>query len=67
MIVVTSLWHIRTPYFFAPYRRYGLAVQYRPARPLRHWRHLLANEFREAPRMRRERAEAMAAVRLLEP
>jgi glucosamine-6-phosphate deaminase len=65
VIVVTSLWHVRAPFFFAPYRRYGLVVEHRPARPLRHWRHLLANEFREAPRMRRERAEAMAAVRLL--
>lgn len=32
--VVTSGWHLRAPYFFAPYRRHGLRVSFRPA--LRH-------------------------------
>jgi glucosamine-6-phosphate deaminase len=67
VIVVTSPWHLRTPYFFAPYRRHGFALELRPSRPLRHWSHLLVHELQQAPKMRRERAAAMAAVRLPEP
>jgi hypothetical protein len=33
--VVTSLWHLRAPYFFAPYRAFGLELDLCPARPLR--------------------------------
>src|SRR5205823_8415147 len=64
VIVVTSPWHVRAPYFFAPYRRHGFALELRPSRPLRHWAHLAAHELGEARRMRTERAAAMAAVRL---
>jgi DUF218 domain len=46
--VVTSAWHIRAPWFFAPYRRYGLDVAIRVE-----WRgggflRMLADELRKA-------------------
>ncbi len=46
--VVTSAWHVRTRYFFAPYRRRGQAVAHR-----REWRggdffRMLADELRKA-------------------
>ena len=65
--VVTSAWHIRAPYFFAPYRRFGLRVDNDPAG--RHWRwpRMLVHEFHEVPTMARERRAAMAAVRLPAP
>jgi glucosamine-6-phosphate deaminase len=62
--VVTSVWHLRTPYFFAPYRSYGLALRFRPARPLRGWAHLLAEEVGGFAGMHAQRAAAMAAMRL---
>jgi glucosamine-6-phosphate deaminase len=65
--VVTSVWHLRAPYFFAPYRAQGLHVRMRPARPLRGWAHLMAEELGGFAGMRVQRAAAMAAVRLPEP
>lgn len=62
--VVTSLWHLRAPYFFAPYRAFGLDVDLRPARPLRGWPHLLAEELGGLAGMSRQRRVAMDAVRL---
>ena len=62
--VVTSAWHLRTPYFFAPYRDYGLNLRLVPAPPLRGWAHLVAEEiggFAGAPL---QRTAAMGAVRL---
>jgi vancomycin permeability regulator SanA len=62
--VVTSAWHLRTPYFFAPYRDYGLDLDLVPAAPLRGWAHLVAEEiggFAGAPL---QRTAAMGAVRL---
>lgn len=64
--VVTSLWHLRAPYFFAPYRAFGLELTMRPARPLRGWPHLLAEELGGLPGMARQRRAAMDAVRLPE-
>jgi glucosamine-6-phosphate deaminase len=64
--VVTSLWHVRAPYFFAPYRAFGLDVEPRPARPLRGWAHLLAEELGGLAGMARQRRAAMDAVRLPE-
>jgi glucosamine-6-phosphate deaminase len=64
--VVTSLWHLRAPYFFAPYREFGLEVELRPARPLRGWAHLLAEELGGVAGMARQRRAAMDAVRLPE-
>ena len=65
--VVTSLWHVRAPLFFAPYREHGLDVDLMRARPLRHWRHLLATELRGLSSVRRQRAAAMADVSVLVP
>jgi glucosamine-6-phosphate deaminase len=64
--VVTSLWHLRAPYFFAPYRAFGLELDLRPAQPLRHWPHLLAEELGGLAGMARQRGAAMTAVRLPE-
>jgi glucosamine-6-phosphate deaminase len=64
--VVTSLWHLRAPYFFAPYRAFGLELTMRPARPLRGWPHLLAEELGGLAGMPRQRRMAMEAVRLPE-
>jgi hypothetical protein len=61
VVVVSSAWHVRVPWFFAPYRRYGLRVRYRPELhgP---WLRMLGEELRQAPRAPRRRREAMAAV-----
>ena len=64
--VVTSLWHLRAPYFFAPYRAFGLQLELRPARPLRGSGHLLAEELGGMAGMARQRRAAMDAVRLPE-
>jgi glucosamine-6-phosphate deaminase len=64
--VVTSVWHLRTPYFFVPYRDHGLQVRLCPARPLRGWPHLLGEELGGLAGMRVQRAAAMGAVRLPE-
>jgi glucosamine-6-phosphate deaminase len=64
--VVTSLWHLRAPYFFAPYRAFGLELEVRPARPLRGWPPLLAEELGGMAGMVRQRRTAMEAVRLPE-
>jgi glucosamine-6-phosphate deaminase len=61
--VVTSLWHVRARFFFAPYRDFGLELDMRPAPPLRGWPHLLAEEAGQAPAMVRQRRAAMAAMR----
>jgi glucosamine-6-phosphate deaminase len=64
--VVTSLWHLRAPYFFAPYRAFGFELSLCPARPLRGWAHLLAEELGGLAGMPRQRRAAMDAVRLPE-
>jgi glucosamine-6-phosphate deaminase len=64
--VVTSLWHVRAPYFFAPYRAFELDVDMHPARSLRGWAHLLAEELGGLAGMARQRRAAMEAVRLPE-
>jgi hypothetical protein len=61
--VVTSAWHVRTPWFFAPYRRYGLEVTVR-----REWRgggfvRMLADELGKARQAPAERRRAWAVVR----
>jgi hypothetical protein len=35
--VVPSAWHLRVPWFFAPYRRYGLRVSFRVSAGHGHW------------------------------
>jgi glucosamine-6-phosphate deaminase len=64
--VVTSVWHLRARFFFAPYRAFGLELELRPARPLRGSAHLLAEEFGGLAGMARQRRAAMDAVRLPE-
>ena len=62
--VVTSAWHVRAPFFFAPYRDHGLEVDIVRADPLQGWGHLLAGELAGAPRAPRRRPEAFAAMHL---
>lgn len=61
--VVTSAWHIRAPYFFAPYRLLGLRLSFRFA-----WHRttlgVLAEELAGLPRVRRQRRRALAEMRL---
>ena len=64
--VVTSVWHLRAPYFFAPYRAFGLELRLVPARPLRGSAHLLAEELGGLAGVARQRRAAMDAVRLPE-
>jgi hypothetical protein len=61
--VVTSAWHLRAPYFFAPYRLFGLRLSFAWT-PHGDWPRMLMHELREAPGMRRERRGAFAAMRL---
>jgi glucosamine-6-phosphate deaminase len=69
--VVTSAWHVRTPYFFAPYNTtFGLKLSFRPAFGYGNWARMLHEELRGVPAMRRERHNAFAEMRLppqLEP
>jgi glucosamine-6-phosphate deaminase len=61
--VVTSAWHVRAPYMFAPWREHGLRVGF--ATDWRgDWPQMLAREWREARVAARERREAFAAVPL---
>jgi glucosamine-6-phosphate deaminase len=61
--VVTSAWHVRAPYMFAPWRDHGLRVRF--AVDWRgDWPRMLARELHEAPAARRERREARAEVPL---
>ena len=61
--VVTSIWHVRAPYFFAPYRALGLRLSFAPelrgplALPLLH-------ELRGVRSMRAQRRRALADLRL---
>jgi len=61
--VVTSAWHLRAPYFFAPYRVFGMRLSFRfSARG--NWPRMLWHELRQLPAARRERRRAMAETRL---
>ncbi|HEX6461074.1 MAG TPA: 6-phosphogluconolactonase [Thermoleophilaceae bacterium] len=61
--VVTSAWHIRAAWFFAPYRTLGLRLRFAPAfhRP---WLRQLLSELRALPSARGQRRRAMAEMRL---
>jgi glucosamine-6-phosphate deaminase len=61
--VVTSAWHLRAPYFFAPYRAFGLHTSFRFT-PHGNWPRMIMHEVRHLPAMRRERRRALAAMRL---
>lgn len=61
--VVTSAWHIRAPYMFAPWRRFGLRVRF--AVDWRgDWPRMLARELHEIRAARRERSGELAATAL---
>ena len=60
--VVSSPWHLRVPWFFAPYREYGFDVSYRPSAPHGDLRRMLGVEIGHARRMRARRRAAMAAM-----
>jgi glucosamine-6-phosphate deaminase len=62
--VVTSVWHLRTGWFFAPYRRYGLSVHYRVVFAHGQWLRMLAHELLGFATARRQRAAAFAELRL---
>ena len=60
--VVTSAWHLRTAYFFAPYRRYGIDLEYHFTWRATRWAQRLATElaaFRRAPAARHHAFVAM--------
>jgi hypothetical protein len=59
--VVTSAWHVRAPYMFAPWRRFGLRVRFAADRR-GDWPRMLAREARESRAARRERREAFGEV-----
>jgi hypothetical protein len=61
-VIVTSAWHVRAPWFFAPYRRFGLRVRYRVSFVHGHWPRMLKEELRGARSARAERNAAMAAT-----
>jgi glucosamine-6-phosphate deaminase len=60
--VISSAWHLRVPYFFAPYRRYGLHVGYGPSFTDGDWPRMLAHELRAFPHAPAQRRAAMATV-----
>jgi uncharacterized SAM-binding protein YcdF (DUF218 family) len=62
VVVVSSAWHLRVPFFFAPYRRYGLRVSYRASFAHGAWPRMLAHELRAYPRAPARRRAAMATV-----
>jgi hypothetical protein len=61
--VVTSAWHVRAPYLFAPYRTLGLRLSFYWALhgP---WPRMLWQELRGMRSMRAQRRRAMAQMRL---
>jgi uncharacterized SAM-binding protein YcdF (DUF218 family) len=60
--VVSSAWHLRVPFFFAPYRRFGLDVSYRASFAHGAWPRMLAHELRMAPRAPARRRAAFSAI-----
>jgi glucosamine-6-phosphate deaminase len=64
VIVVSSPWHVRVPFFFAPYRRFGFAVSYRVTWVHGDWLRMLLKELRGLRHAPARRRAVMAAVRL---
>ena len=58
--VVTSFWHVRAGWFFAPYRSHGIDVRCRGEWRGRGWPRLLAGELLKLPAAARERERAWA-------
>jgi glucosamine-6-phosphate deaminase len=61
--VVTSFWHLRAAYFFAPYADHGIDVRVRHEWRGLGWPRLLASELVKLPRAPRERRRAWAQAR----
>jgi glucosamine-6-phosphate deaminase len=61
--VVTSAWHLRARYFFAPYGSLGLKLSFRTT-PHGHWLRMLGQELQGVVRMRGQRRRALAEMRL---
>ena len=61
--VVTSAWHVRARYFFAPYRGFGFELSFRSTAH-GDWARMLWKELRGLRPMRARRREAMGAMRL---
>jgi glucosamine-6-phosphate deaminase len=59
VVVVTSAWHVRAPWFFAPYRRFGLDVSFRVSFAHGAWPRMLREEVRGLRRARSQRAAAL--------
>jgi glucosamine-6-phosphate deaminase len=62
--VVTSGWHLRAPYFFAPYRRHGLSLSFRFVALRGSWSRMVRQELRSMPAARSQRRAAVRAMRL---
>lgn len=61
--VVTSSWHLRALYFFAPYRTFGMRLSFRTT-PHGDWFRQLPQELRGMPGVREQRRRALAQMRL---
>ncbi len=63
--MVGSAWHLRVPYFFAPYRTtFGLGLAFRRAFSRGNWLRMVRQELGGAPSMRQRRCRAFADMRL---
>jgi hypothetical protein len=60
--VVSTAWHLRVPWFFAPFRRFGLRVSYPASFAHGSWSRMLRHELREARHARAERRSAMEST-----
>lgn len=56
--VVSSAWHLRTRYYFAPYRAHGLRVSFRWSWQRGNWPRMLLKELWLMQKMRAERRAA---------
>ena len=63
VVVVTSVWHIRAPYFFWPYRKFGLGLSFRPE-TTGPWLRPLLSELAALRSASRQRRRALASLRL---
>jgi glucosamine-6-phosphate deaminase len=62
--VVTSAWHFRARPYFAPYRRFGLRLDFRADWKSGGWLRMVWNELRLTPRVPRARRAAWSALQL---
>jgi hypothetical protein len=62
--VVTSRWHLRAPYLFAPYRDMGLELSFRYVNLHGAWPRMVRRELLAFRKVREHRRRALAAMRL---